>query len=615
MQRPNASSGPQSFRQLLESGRWALRLSWQMHRGLVVAWVAASLAGGALPAALALVMRALINRAVAAAGSAEQWGSLVPWLALGLALTVLSTVVDTVTDYLEQVTADEVDLEINSRILRHAAGMDVALFEDLRFQDIIELAQANTSRHFTQLIANSLSVLSQLSQTLSLGAILMAIEPLGVLFAIPLAVMHLAVRWRLSRRKYLEEKGRAVKRRWSSYFVSLLTSRRTVAEARLLDLPPILIERFRTLMSEIRDQNRRIYQTELLGNSVFATLTAGALFGVLWSAYRRFVQGALSVGDLVTFGTVSLRLRGSLEGVVKSVNRANESALFTNNLRQFLEIQPSVDPQVGQRPIVLGGLELDKVTFTYPGSKRPVLRNLSLHIEPGHTVALVGRNGAGKTTLVKLLARFYDPDSGVIRLDGQDLRDLALQHLQAQIAFVFQNLSPYEATAAENIAFGDWRRLLNDRQEVERIARSTGVDEIVERMPQGYDTLLGRHFGEYDLSEGQWQQMAIARAFARNAPLLVLDEPSARLDAQAEYRLFQRFRQLAHGRTAIIISHRFSTVRMADRIFVLEAGELVEQGSHDELVARGGLYARLYGLQIEQLGVSVPAVDGSGDPE
>jgi ATP-binding cassette subfamily B protein len=211
-------------------------------------------------------------------------------------------------------------------------------------------------------------------------------------------------------------------------------------------------------------------------------------------------------------------------------------------------------------------------------------------------VALVGENGAGKTTLVKLIARLYDPDGGCILLDGVDLRELSTDALYEQIAFVFQSFGRYEATAGDNIAYGDWRRLMSDRKRVEEIARRAGAHGLIEKLPHGYDTMLGRMFGEHDLSTGQWQKIAVARAFARNASLLILDEPTSNLDARTEYSLFCQFRELARGRTTIIVSHRFSTVSMANRIFVMDQGQVVESGTHDELLARAGNYAELYEL-------------------
>jgi ATP-binding cassette subfamily B protein len=267
---------------------------------------------------------------------------------------------------------------------------------------------------------------------------------------------------------------------------------------------------------------------------------------------------------------------------------------------------------VSATPALQGDIYLEDVSFTYPGAASPTLQNITLHIEPGESVAIVGRNGAGKTTLVKLLARLYDPTEGAIYFDGYDVRQLPVAYLHRHVSFVFQQFGRYEATAAENIAYGDWQRLLHDRPQIEAIAQQAGVHDLIAQMPEGYDTFLGRLFGQYTLSGGQWQRIAIARAFARQAALLILDEPTSNLDAQAEYRIFNDFRQLAAGRTTILISHRFSTVRMADRILVLEHGRIVESGTHDELMLLGRHYAQLYDLHRRQMDLSVKE-NGNGE--
>jgi ATP-binding cassette subfamily B protein len=575
-------------------------LAWSKHSPLVIGLAVVALAQGLVPAGVALVARGLINTTVELvdAGSATLTPVL-PWLVLGVGLTIAEAFARLFNRFLTQRFNDDLDLSVNSMIMEHAARLEVGFFEDPRFQDILYLARNNTASHFSRFLTETFTAIAQVLQIVSLVVVLVAIEPLVVVILIPIAIGNLLFQWYLSKQHYSEQRGRSTKRRWSNYFVSLLTGRRSVPEIRLLGLAPLLIEKFRSLMIEFRDVNRRRYRKILLGGAADAVLTTMVVYLAFIRVVQRTLAGILTIGDIAIFGTAGLRLRSALERAASSIADVLADTLYIANVREFLHMQPRTNPAPGWAPdSPRGEIEFRNVSFTYPDTTVPALSNVSFHIKPGETVALVGKNGAGKTTLVKLLARFYDPDSGSVLYDGVDLRQMSLDSLYRQTAFVFQGIRSYEATASDNIAYGDCDRLLNDRHEVERIAQYTGTDKLIQRMPRGYDTMLGRMFGEYDLSAGQWQQIAIARAFARSsASLLILDEPTASLDVTAEYELFERLRVLAKGKTTVLVSHRFSTVAMADRIIVLDEGHLVEQGTHAELIAKGGYYSRLYEFQ------------------
>ena len=332
-------------------------------------------------------------------------------------------------------------------------------------------------------------------------------------------------------------------------------------------------------------------------------VSTGAFYALLVEVAFRALDGAATLGDVAVFFGASARLRGGLQSGVDSLTGLLQGSLHISALMEFFENKSPA--RVSGEPVTsecAGAIKVQNVDFTYAGSSEPVLRDLSLEIRAGETVALVGENGCGKTTLVKLIARLYRPARGRITLDGRDIGKLEMHSLHRQIAFVFQSFSLYEATAADNIAYGDWENCLDNRERIEGIARAAGVHDMLMAMPEGYDTMLGRSFGTFDLSRGQWQKLAVARAFARRSSLLILDEATASLDARAEFELFVRARELAQGRTTILISHRFSTVSMADRILVMDRGRIIENGSHRELLRRAGHYAELYGLHQRQMG-------------
>jgi ATP-binding cassette subfamily B protein len=590
---------------LLQSAWWALKLTWNIHKGLLLALTGITLLHSLAPAALAFAVRGLVNAASdLVSGNSSDTSLLILWLSISFGITLLETLGDFTVKYFHRRLHDELNLHITSDILDHASTLDMAHFEDIRFQDMLERTQQGVAQRFSLFVSKILNIAANVLQMISLVLILAAIEPLIILVLIGIAIPYMYFQWRLAKERFKMEFNRVTKQRWTRYFVMRLTGQDFVPEVKLLRLAPLLTTKFRALMAEFRDHNKTVNRRIFWGSSLYATIAAIGFYIVFARVALRVVNSNLTIGDIAIFGGAMARLRQALELAIIATTEALEHTLYIANLQEFFALESTLSqPEGGGIELAnsSGDIRLENVTFRYPGTQKSILNNVSLHVKSGETVAIVGQNGAGKTTLVKLIARLYDPTAGRVLLDETDICTLSLDYLHRQVSFVFQQFGRYEATAADNIAYGDWQNLIGNDEQIEKVAKLADAHHMISKMPDGYQTQLGRMFGNHNLSGGQWQKIAIARAFARDASLLILDEPTSNLDPRTEFRIFSNFRELARGRTTILISHRFSTVSMADRIMVLKRGEIIENGSHEELMALEGEYATLYKLHQRKL--------------
>ena len=580
-------------------------LLWRTSPVLTAAALLLRLARAGLPIATLFVAKLIIDEVVHLHGAAP--GTLADLVAsrLGLllgtelALALLTDGIGRAVSLIDGILSDRFSDETSLRLMHHAATLDLQDFEDSDTQDQLDRARRQASGR-TGLI-NQLFGLMQDAITLAGFAVgIAAYAPwLAVLLAVALVPAFLG-EMRFNAESYALSAKRTADRRELDYLRQTGASTGTAKEVKLFGLHTFLIDRYRTLSASIRGENDAFARRRAGAGAILAALGTAGYYAAYAALAWRTAAGRLSVGDLTFLAASFLRLRGLLAGILSGVSNLASQALYLQDLFSFLQIRSKIASPAAPRPVpatLHTGVEFQDVGFRYPGAERWAVRNLSFAIPAGQVVALVGENGAGKTTLVKLLTRLYDPDEGRILLDGHDLRAYDLDALRAAVGVIFQDFVRYDLSASDNIAVGRIDRRA-DRPRIEDAARLGRADEVIARLPRGYDQTVGRKFhGGVELSGGEWQKVALARAYMRDAALLILDEPTAALDARAEFEVFERFRGLSAGRTAVLISHRFSSVRMADHIVVIEGGKVVEQGTHTGLLAFRGRYAELFELQ------------------
>lgn len=584
----------------------AFRLVWSASRRAAVAGISLMLIAAVLPAGQAWAGKLIVDAIVSAIGQgmAPVVGLryVLPYLALEFALLLISSVTGQVRSLFDRVLQSQLTKHVNSLMIRKAISLDLQFFEDPVFYDMLQNARRQADTSALAIVNSMLQMVQQAITLVSLVVLLLRFSPwLAVI------VFVSAIPAFLSQSQYAERAFRAVTRRAPearllNYLEMLLTGNESVKEIKLFGLGEPLLKRYQELFVRFYEEDLAIARRRTFAGLGWGLLSNLAYYGSYAWIVLRTVAGRITLGDMTMFLGIFRQSQGSIRSLLDSLNRLYESNLYLDNLMDYLKLQPLLvraeHPLAAPEPIQQG-IEFRHVSFCYPGSDTYVLRDINLHIRPGERIALVGLNGAGKTTLIKLLTRLYDPTEGQVLLDGVDLREYDLTSLHQRFGVIFQDFVRYQFSVRENIGFGQIDAL-DDMARIQDAADRGGAAPIIEKMPQGYETALGRRWEKgQELSGGQWQKIALARAFMRKAEVLVLDEPTSALDAEAEYEVFRRFGELMEGRIAVLISHRFSTVRMADRIVVLSAGKIIELGSHAELIGLDGAYARLFNLQAE----------------
>jgi ATP-binding cassette subfamily B protein len=520
-------------------------------------------------------------------------------VALEVALAIAGDLLGRATNLCEGMLGDRFAERMSVQLMAHAAKLDLASFEDPDFYDKLERARRQTTGRMG-LLGSLLNVGQDVLSLATLSAGLLVYSPWLVLLLIGTMVPAFVGETYFTALGQAVMSRRTPQRRQLDYFRFLGASAQAAKETKAFGLGAYLTERYQELSEEMLAENRQVARKRALVASGLKLISTCGYYGVYALFLLRALAGGISLGTFFFLVRCLGRSRTFIGQTLSSFNDAAEHALYLDDLFDFLALEPRIRSQPHALPAprpVHKGVEFQRVSFGYPGSERLVVHELSFHLHLDERLALIGENGAGKTTVVKLLARLYDPTEGRILLDGVDLRDYDLESLRREISVVFQDYMRYDLTVRDNIGFGDLAAL-TDQPRIEAAARKGRAKGFIERLEDGYSQVVGRRFrGGVDLSGGEWQRLALARAYMRDAQLLILDEPTATLDARAEHQLFERFADLARGRMALLISHRFSTVRMADRILVLADGHVQEQGTHDELVTQGGQYAQLFQLQ------------------
>lgn len=579
-----------------------LQLIWKTSKPLTLGNLFFRLIKALLPFAMLWVGKLIIDEVVLQIDNeVKVYAHLWKLLAIEFGFVVLSNSLNRLIALFDALLGDLFSIYTSEQLIDKAAQLDLQQFEDANFYDKLERARRQTTNRVV-LLSQVLTQMQEIITVIMLAAGLVYFEPLLILLLI------VAVAPTFLSETYFNQSGYSLVRSWTperrelDYLRYIGASDETAKEIKIFGLADFIKERFSNLSKQYYQANKKLAVKRSLWGNVFNTLGDIAYYGTYVFIIIRTVVGLLSIGDLTFLSGSFNRLRNLLQSILTRFSKITESALYLQDYFDFMKIEPAIESSKNAIPFpksIKEGFRFENVGFKYPNSEKWAIRQLSFTLKVGEKLALVGENGAGKTTLVKLLARLYDPTEGKIYLEGVELNQYDLGELRKHIGVIFQDFVKFYFKASENIAIGS----IDEREvkaQIVHAAEDSLADKVIEQLPEQYEQMLGKRFAKgVDLSGGQWQKIALARAYMRDADLLILDEPTAALDARAEFEAFERFASLTKGKTAVLISHRFSTVRMADRILVLKNGQLEEIGSHEELLTSNGLYAELFNLQAQ----------------
>ena len=576
-----------------------LKIVWDSGHGVVLFGVIGRVVSALLPLALTYVAK-LIFDVVANSIKTHEVPTRLWWLVLvEFVLAVLSSILSRMIDYSDALLANKYTRHVSIQVMKHASQLDVTAYEDPVFYDRLERARVQATDRLVMIQAIGRLELQAIT-AIAYSAAVMFYSPWLMLLLVAAVVPAFLGETHFAFLGYAKNFRQTPIKRQLDYLRQAGATKEAAKELKLFNLAGFFTDRFSRLSDIIYEQDVQLARTRLSIGSVLSLVSTGGYYSAYAYVIWRTVAGRLSIGTFYFLITAIMQASSNIQQVFSTLSGIADQALFLTDLLAFFQMKPTIQSKPNAlrapRPIQQG-FEFRNVSFRYPGTDRLVIDHLNLHLRPGERIALIGENGQGKTTIVKLITRLYDPTEGEILLDGVDLRDYDLEDLYREIGVIFQDFMRYEMSARENIAVGKIE-ILEDSAALKHAAEKSLANEVIARLPGGYEQMLGRRFeGGVDLSGGEWQKVALARAYLREAQVLILDEPTAALDARSEFEVFQRFAELTTGKMALFISHRFSTVRMADRIVVLENGRIAEEGTHEQLTSLGGRYAEMFEMQ------------------